>query len=490
MNGEFNKNGIWLKIEEMAQNSVIQVFAQVGEFNWTEPYKIGDQFENRGTGFFVNEYGYIVTNYHVIHEAKIIWIQLPALGREIVHAYVVGFCPDSDIAILAISKDGFSKIKTKLGNIPFLALGDSDTVRRTNSVMTLGYPLGHHFIKSTIGIVSGRASTGGISLIQITAPINPGNSGGPILSSFGTVIGVAVSSHMMAQNVGYAIPINELKNIFEDLQKERFLRKPFIGVLFQNATNDQAKFLGNPSPAGYYVRKVLKNTLMEKAGVLPGDMLYIFNGHKIDAYGEAKVPWSSDRVLLTDLISRLSIGDLVSLVMYRKGEKKEVNFTLEKPPVYPVRPIFPGYEEIDYEVLGGLVVMELRDNHLPLLSQVNPDLIKYMKIENKIEPVLVVTHILPGSYAQQLRCLSEGQAIIKVNGKEVKMLNDFRVALRPSVDTDFLTIETSDKTFAVFEFKAMLEDEKKLSMSFAYPISVSIAKLIKQVVKHKDEDDE
>jgi len=489
VNGEFDKNGVWLKIEKMAQNSVVQVFAQVGKFNWTEPYKIGDQFENRGTGFFVNEYGYIVTNYHVIHEAKIIWIQLPALGREIVHAYVVGFCPDSDIAILAISKDGFGKIKTKLGNVPFLALGNSDTVRRTDSVMTLGYPLGHHFIKSTIGIVSGRASTGGISLIQITAPINPGNSGGPILSSFGTVVGIAVSSHVMAQNVGYAIPINELKNIFDDLQKERFLRKPFIGALFHNATNEQAKLLSNPVPAGYYVKRVLKNTLMEKAGVQQGDMLYMFNGHKIDAYGEAEVPWSADRVLLRDLISRLSIGDLVSLVIYRKGEKKEITFKMEKPPVYPIRPIFPGYEEIDYEVLGGMVIMELRDNHLPLLTQVNPDLIKYLKVENKTEPVLVITHILPGSYAQQLRCLTEGQTITQVNGKEVKTLNDFRVALRPSVDTDFLSIETDDKTFAVFEFAAMLKDEEKLAVSFAYPLSVSMAKLIKQVVpqesKHK-----
>ena len=490
MNGEFNKNGVWLKIEKMAQNSVVQVFAQVGKFNWTEPYKIGDQFENRGTGFFVNEYGYIVTNYHVIHEAKIVWIQLPALGREIIHAYVVGFCPDSDIAILAISKDGFKKIKAKLGNVPFMALGDSDTVRRTDSVMTLGYPLGHHFIKSTIGIVSGRASTGGISLIQITAPINPGNSGGPILSSFGTVIGIAVFSHVMAQNVGYAIPINELKNIFEDLQKERFFRKPYIGALFHNATNDLAKFLGNPEPAGFYVKKVLKETLMEKAGVESGDMLYMFNGHKIDAYGEAQVPWSSDRVLLTDLISRLSIGDLVSLVLYRKGEKKEVTFALEKPPVYPIRPIFPGYEEIDYEVIGGMVIMELRDNHLPILTKYNPDLIPYMKVEKKSEPVLVITHILPGSYTQQLRCLSEGQTITRVNGKEIKTLNDFRVALRPSIETDFLSIETGDKTFAVFEFAAILKEEKKLAVSFAYPLSVAMAKLIKEFVKDEDEQEE
>ena len=485
MNGEFDKNGVWLKIEQLAQNSVVQIFAQVGKFNWEEPYKIGDQFENRGTGFFVNEYGYIVTNYHVIHEAKVIWIQMPALGRKIIHAYVVGFCPDSDIALLSVFKEGYNEIKEKLGNIPFLALGDSDTVRRTDSVMALGYPLGHHILKSTIGIISGMSSTGGISLIQITAPVNPGNSGGPLISTSGAVVGITVAANVAAQNVGYAIPINELKLIFDDLQKRRLLRKPFIGVIFQNSNNEQAKLLGNPMPSGFYIKQVLKDTLMEKGGVQVGDMLYMFNGYKIDAYGEAQVPWSSDRVLLRDLISRISIGDLVSMVVYRKGEKKEINFKMESPPVYPIRTIFPGYEEIDYEVIGGMVIMELVDNHLPILSKMNPDLVKFVKIENKTEPVLVITHILPGSYAQQIRCLSEGQCMEKVNGKEVKTLNDFRVALQKSKNTNIFSVEMHDKTLAVFEFRAMLKDEEKLAVSFAYPLSVSMATLMQEVEHEK-----
>ncbi|MFC1841480.1 trypsin-like peptidase domain-containing protein [Candidatus Dependentiae bacterium] len=481
MNGEFDKNGIWLSIEKITQKAVVQVFSQVGKFNWKEPYKIGDQFENRGTGFFVNEHGYIVTNYHVIHEAKVVWIQMPHLGRKIFHAHVVGFCPDNDIALLSLYKDGFNEIKETHGTIPFLSLGNSDSLRRTDSVMVLGYPLGHHTLKSTIGIVSGRASTGGISLVQITAPINPGNSGGPVLTAFGSVVGIAVSTDIMGQNVGYAIPINELKVIFDGLQKHRLLRKPFLGFLFHNATSELAKFLGNPEPAGIYIREVLKDSLMEKAGVEPGDMLYMFNGNRIDNYGEAQVPWSEDRVLLMDLISRLSIGDLVSIVIYRKGEKKEINFTMEKPPVYPIRPIFPGYEHIDYEVIGGMVIMQLEDNHLPLLTRLNLDLIKFAKIENKTEPILVITHILPGSYAHQLRCLNEGDLIQQVNDKDVKTLKEFRDALKQSMDTDFLSIETTDKKLAVFEFRSMLKEEKKLAVSFAYQISEDIATLITEI---------
>jgi len=478
MNGQFDQDGVWLSIERLAQNAVVQVFAQIGQFNWLEPYKIGEQFENRGTGFFVNEFGYIVTNYHVIHEAKTVWIQIPYLGRQIIKASLVGFCPQMDIALLKISHEGFTEIKEKVGKIPFLALGNSDNVKRTDTVMVLGYPLGHHLIKSTIGVMSGRESTGGISLLQMTAPINPGSSGGPILSSFGSVIGIAVATHMMAHNVGYAIPINELKVIFDDLQKQKLLRKPMLGAIFQNATNDQAKYLGNPEPAGFYVQKVLKDSLMEKEGVLPGDMLYMFNGFSIDAYGEARVQWSDDRVLLRDLISRLSIGELISMVLYRGGQKKEITFTLEVPPVYPIRKVYPGFEDVEYEVVGGMVIMPLTDDHIQLLSGLRPDLFKYVRVENRDEPVLIITHILPGSYAQQLRCLMVGDILQTVNGDEVRTLDDFRVAIKKSIETDFLSIQTVENTLAVFEFRSMLKDEENLSSSFSYPISVSMSKLI------------
>lgn len=481
MSKNIDKNGLWASIERMAQNAVVQVYAQVGKFNWQEPYKVADQFENRGTGFFVNEYGYIVTNYHVIHEAKVIWIQMPALGRKIIHAYVVGFCPESDIALLAIAKESIEEIKKFFGVLPILAIGDSDAVKRTDDVMVLGYPLGNHNLKSTVGIVSGTESTGGISLLQVTAPINPGSSGGPIFKISGEVIGIAVALNVAAQNVGYAIPAKELEVIFQDLQKQRLLRKPNLGIVFQSSTDILAKALSNPVPSGLYIKYVLDESLASKNGIFPGDMLYSFNGNLIDAYGEAMVPWAEDRVLLKDLISRLSIGDNVSMVIYRNGEKREISCKVEAPVVYPIREIFPGYEAIDYEVIGGMVIMQLCDNHLELLSELNPYIINYSRPENKLKPVLVITNILPGSYAYQLRCLSIGEVIEKVNGRPVGTLDEFRHLMADSFKTDIFNVETTEKTLAAFEFRAMLKDEINLAISFAYPISQAIGKYIEKV---------
>jgi len=468
----------WLQVESAALNTVVQVFSQVGKFNWREPYKLEAQYESRGTGFFINDQGYLVTNAHVVNEAKTVWINIPALGRKTIKVESVGFCPDRDLALLRILPEDLELVRERLGRIPFLMLGDSDTVRRTDKILVLGYPLGQHRMKSTTGVVSGREAVDTVSYLQITAPINPGSSGGPLISTQGAVIGITVASVPEASNVGYAIPVNELKLIFEDLVEKQLVRKPILGGHFHNATDEHARFLGNPVPAGLYMHKVFKNSLLEKVGLQPGDMIYELNGHRLDSYGEVTVPWGAGKISLYDLISRLEVGKRVELVVYRDGEKKEFEFVLEEVPPYPVRVKFPDYETIEYEIIGGMVVMEFTLNHLPLLIDFSPLLMKYKKVENMLESVLVITHILPGSHAQQLRSIIPGDIIKTVNGDSVKTVAEFRNALAAHAGDEFLSIKTDDDVLAVFPFKKMLAEEKRFSKDFSYPISEAVQKLL------------
>ena len=92
----------------------MQIFAQVTSFNWLEPYKIDTQYENRGTGFFIDSDGYFVTAAHVVHEAKRIWINVPALGKTPLHAHLVGFCPDRDLALLCLDKEGMAQLQEEI----------------------------------------------------------------------------------------------------------------------------------------------------------------------------------------------------------------------------------------------------------------------------------------------------------------------------------------------------------------------------------------
>ncbi len=471
----------WTKIQDVIQNAVVQVFSQVGRFNWLEPYKIAEEGESRGSGFIINEEGYIVTNAHVISEAKRVWVHIPFFGRHMFHVDIIGFCPDRDLALLRIKPHELEVIKKELHVIPFLHLGDSDLVQRTDNILVLGYPLGQYRLKSTTGIISGREASRGQALIQMTAPINPGSSGGPLLNGQGEVIGITVATIFAAQNVGYAIPINELKQILDELYIKRLVRVPFLGVQFVAANDSKAQYLKNPLPAGLYISKVLPHMLFEKVGVKEGDMLYEFNGFRIDAFGDTTAPWGSDKTSLTDLIARVKVGDQIKLVMYRNGERKELQFNFDLLPPYPIRPMYPDYEKVEYETIGGMVILQLADNHLPLLIDYAPDLVKYLDAQKKINPVLVITHVLPGSLSYQLHSMLPGDIIKQVNDENVGTLDDFRKYLQKSVTTGFVTLKTERDVFAAFSLKDLLADELQLCKDFRYPLSKTIEQLIKEV---------
>ncbi len=467
----------WAQIQAAAQHGVVQILAQVAQFDWLQPYRVHTQYENRGSGFLINNKGYIITNAHVVDQAQRVWIHMPLFGRQLLDVTVVGFCPDRDIALLKLHDGVLQQINAVLGGVPYLAFGDSDTVLRTAGVLTLGYPLGQHQLKSTTGIVSGRESIRGQSLIQITAPINPGSSGGPLFDAQGKVVGITVAVDIDASNVGYAIPIGELHVILDDLYTKKFVKKPFLGARFAYASDEKARFFNNPLPAGMYISTVFNGSLLEQAGVQAGDMLYEFNGDRIDAYGEARVSWSEDNVSLFDLIGRVKVGQKVRIVVYRKGQKKEFIVTFATQELFAIQPRYPLFETVEYEVIGGLVVMELTANHLLYLMKSNPDLAEYNRPENKLQPVLVITHVLPGSYAYEVRLLGPGFIITEINGKKVQTLADFRQAVLSGADTDLLTIKTARDTLVVLALRTILADEQRLSRDFAYPISSLVTQL-------------
>lgn len=467
---------IWSAVCAAAQNTIVQVFAQIGQFDWCEPYRIAAQYESFGTGFLIDDNGYVVTNSHLIENAKYIWIQIPILGRQKLDVEVVGICPDRDIALLKMSDNGIEMLRELLGSIPFLALGDSDIVKSADGVLVLGYPLGQYHIKSTTGIVSGKEFVLSTSLLQVTAPINPGNSGGPLLNSQGQVIGIAVAIAASAQNVGYAIPVNDLKFILDDLRTNKFIRRPYLGVRFVGAGDEKAKFLHNPLPSGLYIAQVFPDTIFARAGVQKGDMLYEFNGVKLDAYGEIRETLH-DKLSLYDLISRIKAGDEIPVVIYRKGERKELICVIDDKPPFAVRRKYPNYEHVAYDSIAGMVVMELADNHIDELMEDWPELIRFHQPENKIDPVLIITNIVPGSYAYQLESLRPGNSIVMLNDMPVKTLLDWEKALEKSVKTGFVALITDHDVLTVLLLEKIIADEIKLSEAFEYPLSATFKKL-------------
>ena len=481
------KKQLWSTMQAQYANAVPQVFAQMTEFNWLEPYKTPNQMEGMGSGFFINKEGEMITNAHVVEQAIWVGIQIPRVGKRRFEVDVIGISPERDLALLRLKKNELEALKKALNvkELPYLKMGDSDSIHRADKLMALGYPLGQQGLKSTTGVVSGREHLGGQYLIQISAPINKGNSGGPSLDSKGRVIGVNSSGVPGAQNVGYIIPSNEVLLFLDQLSTvpagkgPKLLKKPYLGVYFlNNATEDLTTFLGNPAPGGLYVVSVQKGSPFEKAGFKAGDMLYKLDGYAIDTAGEMSVPWcKEDRISIVDYVSRLRLGHVMNYEFYRKGELKHTQLKLAQTET-PIRQMFPGYEKIDYEVLAGFVFMPLSLNHIVLLAQFAPDIMQYAVNKKKqTEPAVLITHVMLNSPASRARSVGAGGVIQEVNGQRVKTLSDFRIAVMQGIKSGYLTIKTNDEQFAAIPLHDIMQDEPRLASTYFYPLSETYKEL-------------
>lgn len=473
---------LWRPIQEQVSDTVVQIFAHISAIDILKPYVPPTQGQAAGSAFFINDQGDLITNAHVVNQGESFWIQIPSLGKRIIDVELISISPERDLALLRVKPASLEIIRQELGKVPFLPLGDSDTVRRSDEVLALGYPLAQQSLKSTTGVVSGREH----NFIQLSAAINPGSSGGPLLNTQGQVIGINSSGVTQAQNVGYAIPVSVLKSILPDLYTVPLLHKPFLGVVFSSATVALVEFLGNPQPGGAYIVEVVPESTLDKAGVERGDMIYAINGHIIDRFGEMNVPWSEDKISVPDYVSRLSVGDKITIVFYRRGKRFERTVDLHITKLPSVRTVYPGYEPIDYEIFGGMVVMELTKNHIALFNERASGLAKFLELRNQREPVLVITHIFSNSQLYRSRTLSIGCTINEINGIKVTTLDEYRKAIKQGMGSKFLTIlasdnvkRASDNVFVVLPMMHLLEEEPQLAQSFKYPITAMGQELIR-----------
>lgn len=486
------KADTWSEVQAKSTSAVVQVFSQIAVFDWLEPYKTPEQSAATGTGFFIDPKGYLITNAHVVDQSKALTIQISTLGKDQFEIEVVGISPDRDLALCKLKDEEFKKIQKSLGKIPYLKLGNSEKICRGDEVMVLGYPLGFQFIKSTKGIVSGRESLAGHHFIQIDAAINPGNSGGPVVDNNGDVVGIATAHIPNAQNVGYIIQANELKVILKSLYNTptKLVRRPFLGVFWHAGNPTLTQYLNNPLPGGCYVTSLYKGSLLDNVGVKPGDMIYEINKLPIDSFGEISVNWCEDKISLSDYISFLPLDQEISFVVYRKGERKEFKFNFTQSKLPEIRAMYPDYEKIEYEVIAGIVIMQLTRNHIVKLIQYSPDLLKYEDPKNQNQPALVITNILPDSQAQRSRLpFPPGTIIKEINGESVKTMDDLRKAVRKSINNGYLTFKFSNEVFVVFSFTRVLQDEVKLSTIFRYPISPLVQELLKTFIDKNEKKD-
>ena len=273
-----------------------------------------------GTGFFITEDGYILTNHHVISDASSVKVTL--YNGETYDAKVIGSDEDYDIAVLKIDVTGATPV----------VLGDSSKVAIGESVAAVGNPLGELTFSMSEGIVScvNRAiNVDGtpFNMIQVDCSINPGNSGGPLFNSYGEVIGIVSAkyssySNTTVEGIGFAIPIDDVLAMVKDIMTDGYVtNKPYIGITPQNMTAQMAQQYRYDVTQGVFVCSVEPGSAAEKAGLQMGDVITKIGDTAISDMNDLNAAKKSYRA-----------GDTVTLTIYRAGGTKEVELTFDAVP--------------------------------------------------------------------------------------------------------------------------------------------------------------
>ena len=342
--------------------------------------------------------------------------------------------------------------------------------------------MGQNKLKITSGIISGFQDGD----IQTDSAINPGNSGGPLIYN-NKVIVINYSGFNEAQSVAYAIPINYLKINILNMFKNKFINFPILGVTFNN-TNNMIMNISKLCSSGFYISNVFPKGTMSNSDVKNGDILCSFDGLKLDNYGEVYIEKLKIKFHIFDYMKYKKVGDIIKIDILRneKNSWKLIKKDIKLLPntFFPIRDFHYQYEKIDYQVIGGMVIMNLTNNHLKLLDDedILKLLSKYKNIHEKLEPKLIITHILKGSKLSEDNIFKAPLILKKVNNIEVNTIDDLRIALK-KCNTDngieYLSFLTENDKYLILGIKETREEELFLSSKFDYKVTDYTKELLK-----------
>lgn len=352
-------------------------------------------FRGQGSGFIISNDGLILTNAHVVREAKEVTVKLS--DRREFAAKVLGADPTTDIAVLRIEAKG----------LPTVRLGDPKTLEVGDPVLAIGTPFGFEQT-ATQGIVSakGRSLPGDsvVPFIQTDAAVNPGNSGGPLFDGNGAVVGINAQIYSQTggyQGLSFAIPINVALKVKDQIVATGKAQHGRLGVAVQDLSQPLAESFGLKLPDGALIAKVQNGSAAEKAGLKPGDVILEIDGEKVERSGSV-----SSRIGLA------SPGERVKLKVWRERAARDVDVKLGS--VGDGEQTASASDDDD----GGRLGLALR----PLTRE--------ERRQAKIDQGLVIEDV---SGAAENAGIQAGDVLLAINGKPVTSIEQVRavVAAKP-----------------------------------------------------------
>ena len=311
-------SGEYLTPGEVYERNVNAVVAISVEVDTTDTFGMNSTGIASGTGFIISQDGYVVTNYHVVKDGSNVTVTTH--GDQEYPAQIIGYEANNDLALLKVEEE----------NLPFVTIGSSTDLMVGDQVVAIGNVLSTFASSLTVGYVSGVdrvVDTDGIAMnmIQTDVAINSGNSGGPLFNMKGEVVGITTakfsgnsSSGATIEGIGFAIPMDDVTGMIEDLRNFGYVTGAYMGVMVLDV-DTSAQYYG--LPAGAYVESVTAGAAADLAGIQSGDIITEVGGYSVTSVSD-----------LTRVLRKFAAGEIVSVEVYRSGQYKTLTITLDEKP--------------------------------------------------------------------------------------------------------------------------------------------------------------
>ncbi len=354
--------------------------------------------EGLGSGVIISKDGYILTNYHVVHDMDELNVKL--VDNTVYPAKIIGVDQSTEVALI--------KIDAK--DLPVAVLGHSDNVKIGEWVIAIGNPLELDFtvtagivsaLDRDIGIIRNESNSSIENFIQTDAAINPGNSGGALVNMSGEVIGINTAIATQTRfymGYGFAIPISLAKRVVDDLMEYGEFRRGYIGVNIEPVTPVMAEYMGLDTPKGVHISRVLEGSAADDAGLAQGDVVLEVDGVEVNQPNELQARVSMHRP-----------GEEVKLVIWRDKKKKNVTVKLAT---------------MDNIASAEETPSENNEKKMPELGMQLRDLTDSQLKSLELDGGVVVANVSRYSAAGDAN-LARGDVIYKVENKDVEKVEDF-----------------------------------------------------------------
>ena len=448
-------------LHNRAKASIGQIHSLRAPINWLTPNIPPASVRGEGSCFVVSFRGtnVLITNDHCVRDSAPggISVSFPITGNQKFPVKWIASSPERDMAIFRLSNKDLHAIDL----VP-LEIGDSDQLKQGDWLVSLGFPLGQPHIKVSKGVFSGIEWVQGEWRGQVDIALNHGNSGGPAINNKGQVVGINNAIIESAQNIGYTILANDLKRFLRDFEyiweradneiKKNTIHVPkaFVALKVEPMDHTLMRYLNSDTPNGMFIASVPKNTMFSDK-IKQDDQIISINNHPVDEYGQVNVDWTDELMSMDQAVDRVGFGESVIFGILRNGTKldEEVVFEPQDP-----RNVGPKYTPFDMPhgiVFGGMVLQTLNLNHVQLLAQQNPALVRYAcVVEQCGEGHVVVTSVLPNTIAST-KPLKPGMILSSYNGQPVTDMGSLIKLAEDNKQRQFTIIGMDDLSRIVFE---------------------------------------